>query len=118
MIDKEVFREIVREAFQDFDLLDNYEYSIILRTGVYGTNRNGSITKTYDNGFDNYIDLYNNKPSRNGIVTYKDYIGIFIRFIPKVINQEEFDDFFEDGMTKLNSLLERYNFPRKKNIDT
>lgn len=110
MIDKEVLQEIVREAFQDFDLLDNYEYSINTRIGVFGTNKNGSITQLNSNDYKNYIDLYNNKSSRNGIVTYKDYIYISVKFKhSENFNKEQFDDFFEDGMVKLNSLLERYN---------
>jgi hypothetical protein len=119
MIDKEIFREIVRESFQDFDLLD-YNYSVNFTLGALEVNRSGSFTlttKRHINNlrnigrgnvflFNNYIDLYNSI----GMKPFKDCILLDFYFKPKKkVNKAQFDDFFEDGMVKLNSLLERHN---------
>lgn len=68
MIDKEVFRELLRESFQDFDLLD-YDYSVKFTLGVLLTNKDGSIKSYY--AYDNYIKLYNCN-LKISAVTYKD----------------------------------------------
>jgi hypothetical protein len=108
MIDKDVLNEIVREAFQDFDLLD-YTYSIRLQSYVELTNKNGSINQV-NPSFDNYIELYNNHRPRRPIVTYKDVLSINLRFKPKtILDKEELDEFFLDGCIKLNHLLIEYN---------
>jgi hypothetical protein len=105
MIDKEVFKELLREAFQDFDLLD-YTYSLKFQTGIKETNNDGSLK--WSPFYDDYEEFYKKRVGKKIKVTYKNYIELNLHFTPNVIfNKEEFFDFFEDGMTKLNYLLEK-----------
>ena len=119
MIDKTVLEEIIREAFLDFSLLD-YKYNISSRIGALEVNRSGSFTLTTKRHslnlivvgrgnaylFNNYKDLYQSI----GMKPFKDCILLNFYFKPtKSVNQIQFDEFFEDGMTKLNYLLEKYN---------
>lgn len=74
--------------------------------GVLLTNKDGSIRSTY--AYDNYIKLYNSN-LKISTVTYKDLIRLDFNFKPnKIVNINQFDDFFLDAMTKLNYLVERY----------
>ena len=107
MIDKEVFQELLREAFQNFDLLD-YKYNISSKIGALEVNRSGSFTLTTKRHslnlivigrgnaylFNNYIDLYNSI----GMKPFKDCILLNFYFKPtKSVNKIQFDDFFEDA---------------------
>lgn len=99
------FKEILRESFQDFDLLD-YKYSVNFELGIKA-----------DNNYKDYKDFYRVKAfTKNKAITYKYYLNLNFSFEPKVFNKVQFDDFFDDGLTKLNCLLERYNIeiPYKK----
>lgn len=106
MIDSIVLKEILREAFQDFELLD-YEYSVLFTLGVVPTN-DGSLVRD-SRYYNNYKILYKYNLLVDRPVTYKDFIRLYFNFKPiGIVNIIQFDDFFLDGMTKLNHLLERY----------
>lgn len=103
------FQEILRESFQDFDLLD-YKYSLYVRTGIRETNNDGSLKLADYNCYKDYEQFYSYRVGKKIKVTYKYYIGLELRFTHNgILNKLEFDDFFEDGLIKLNYLLEKYN---------
>jgi hypothetical protein len=108
------FIEILRESFQDFELQD-YTYHLFFKLGIKETNNDGSI-KFY-RYFGDYEQFYGCRVGKKIKVTYKYVLVLDLRFKPNgVINRIEFDDFFDDGITKLNCLLEKYNIeiPYKK----
>lgn len=124
MIDKDILKELLREAFQDFDLLD-YTYSINIKLGLLETNRSGTFTKCTKRWCVNHIKvdgrenlyLYNNPMDlyKSGYAlaynkTYKDYFLIHFSFKAKgVVNKKKFDEFFLDGRLKLNHFLKKYD---------
>jgi hypothetical protein len=106
MIDKTVLDDILIEAFQDFDLLD-YKHILSSELKICETD-NGTLKLGYY--FDDYKHFYKRRAFKKIKVTYKYVLILDFRFYDiEFFNKEEFDDFFEDGMTKLNYLLEKYN---------
>lgn len=105
MIDKEVLKEVFREAFQDFDLRD-YDYSLKFHIGIRETNSNGSLKRA--SFYNNYKDFYKDRVGKKIKVTYKYYISLYLNFKHNgIVNTIEFNEFLEDSITKLNYLLER-----------
>lgn len=118
MIDKDILNELLRKAFQDFDLLD-YTYSINIRIKICEIKPDGLIRMcSYHTYEDDYIKLYNHSAvNLEGILTYKDIIFLDFYFKPsKDENIAEFNEFFLDGMIKLNYFLKPYKikFPKRK----